>query len=450
MSQDIIVIGTYVSDDINSYDWWQDLPNISEYDTIILDTTRILYFFENTHKLKHKGGKHYALNDDQQVYKKIKANLNSVKNQIIEKLEFVSTIYALYSPEDRISYHPIHIDGSGEGYLGSISTNAWCPISIEVIEETGKFIRAIDSSYQDYFKDFKEWKYYFKESSIDIEDIDNYYKDKWDVFFDVNPISVNKVEKPIAISIIFLFHEQDVAVPKKIGGKLVLLPVANRYDTSSTIRYIIQHNKTSEVTPPPIWVNNTEIPGESSKKIKLENDKNRLQTLQREIENSENELNEFIKYKSLLFETGISLQELVKLTLEKIGVKIKPSVVTDEFIAEVNGKEYLIEVKGNIKSITKDDIAQLVTDLMEHLKTTGQEIKGILIGNGWRLEPLEKRDVGNKPIFSRDAIRVAENHNIGLLSTTKLFKAYCELLENPIRKEEILNKIIGGVGIIKL
>jgi len=92
----------------------------------------------------------------------------------------------------------------------------------------------------------------------------------------------------------------------------------------------------------------------------------------------------------------------------------------------------------------------LVADLMEHLKTTGQEINGILIGNGWRLEPPEQRDIGNKTIFSRDAIRVAENHNIGLLSTIELFKAYCQVLEDSTRKGETLNKIINGAGIVKL
>ncbi len=137
-------------------------------------------------------------------------------------------------------------------------------------------------------------------------------------------------------------------------------------------------------------------------------------------------------------------------TLEKIRASSITSMLTDEFIIEIGSKEALIEVKGNIRSVTKDDVAQLVADLMEHLKTTGHEIKGVLIGNGWRLEPLEHRDTRNKPIFSRDAIRVAENHNIGLLSTTELFKAYCQILEDPTCKKEILNKIISGTGILKL
>lgn len=109
----------------------------------------------------------------------------------------------------------------------------------------------------------------------------------------------------------------------------------------------------------------------------------------------------------------------------------------------------MIEVKGNVKSVTKDDVAQLVADLMEHLKTTGQEINGILIGNGWRLELPAQRDIGRKPIFSRDAIRVAENHNIGLLSTTELFKAYCQVLKDPTLRKDIQNRIISGKGVIK-
>ena len=100
--------------------------------------------------------------------------------------------------------------------------------------------------------------------------------------------------------------------------------------------------------------------------------------------------------------------------------------------------------------ITKDDIAQLVADSMQHLKTTGQEINGLLIGNGWRLEPLEQREVGNKSTFTRDAVRVAENHNICLMSTTELYKMYCQILEYPTNKEKIQAIFTSKRGILKL
>ncbi len=69
---------------------------------------------------------------------------------------------------------------------------------------------------------------------------------------------------------------------------------------------------------------------------------------------------------------------------------------------EISNRKSPIEAKGSAGSITKDDIAQLLADLMEHLKTNVQQIDRILVGNGWRLEPLEHRDTNNKLIFLRD------------------------------------------------
>lgn len=451
MSKNILVIGTYTSEDVDSYDWWQQLPNISEYDTIILDTTKILRFMENSGRLEHREGNVYTIDDDEsEAYKRISTNLDLVREKLIEKLEFESTIYALYLPESIINYHPFHLDGSGKGYLRSIRTNEWCPVSINVIQEAGKFISIIEPSYQNYFGDFKEWQYYFESESLDITDIEEYYVDKWDVWFRLDPIAINKVEKPLAITVLFLFSTQGEVTPQRVGSKLVLLPVVNQYDTNASVSYLIQLGKQFDTTPPPSWINNVEIPGEASFKKDIRNKKQQLEAFESAVRKLEDSLIELQKYKGLLYETGFTLQELVKSTLGKMEVNVKPSIVTDEFIIEINGKDTLVEVKGNVKSITKDDVAQLVTDLMEHLKKTGQEIDGILIGNGWRLEPLEQRDVGNKPVFSRDAIRVAANHKIGLLSTTELFKVYCQTLETPTWNKEILNKIITGKGVLKL
>lgn len=446
MSDKVLVIGTYLAEGVDSFDWWQQLPNISEYDTIILDTTKILRFMENTGRLEHVKDNIYAVDDENEMYKQISANLDLVRNKLLEKLEFEATVYALYLPENIIGYNPFHLNGSGEGYLGSIRTNEWCPVSIDIVQETGKFIGVIDTSYQDYFKDFKEWQYYFDSKSLQITDIEKYYTDKWVVLAKPNPIAINKVERPIAVEVGFMFY---LRTTQRIGGRLVLLPVANQYDTNSSISFLLQRGKQFEATPPPSWVNEIEIPGEGQLREDVENKKQQLKSIESEVQESEGALAEFIKYKGILYETGIPLQKLVESTLGKMGASLKPSVVTDEFILEVGSKEALIEVKGNVRSVTKDDVAQLVADLMEHLKKTGQEIKGLLIGNGWRLEPLEQRDARNKPIFSRDAIRVAENHNIGLLSTAELFKAYCQILVDPTRKEEMLGRIINSRGIIK-
>lgn len=447
MRNNVLVIGVYVGEHVDSYDWWQQLPNISEYDTIILDTTSILRYLQNSGRLEHRKDNIYAMDDDEsRIYKQISANLNLVRNKLTEKLEFESTIYALYSPKLIINYHPFHVDGSGDGYLGSIKTNDWCPISINIIQETGKFIEVIDTSYQDYFRDFKEWQYYFESKSLGIPYIQQYYEDKWTVWVKLNPVAINKVERPIAVEVSFLFRSSK---KQRTGSRLVLLPVANQYDTNPNISFLLQRGKQFEATPPPSWINKIEIPNEVSLKKDISTRKQQLETLASVIREKENTLAELQKYRGLLYETGLKLQELVRTTLEKLGVRIEPSTVTDEFIIEVGGNKALIEVKGNTKSIVKGDLGQLITDLGEHLKATDEDIAGILIGNAWRLEPVEARNTHDRPIFSQAVVKIAENRSICLISTTELFKAYCKTLEDPKYKEVILSEIISSKGVVK-
>ena len=202
-----------------------------------------------------------------------------------------------------------------------------------------------------------------------------------------------------------------------------------------------------EETPPPIWVNDIEIPGESLYKTKLYKGTEKLQKAESELESLEASLQQLQKYKRLLYDTGVSLEEISKQTLGELGAEIKPSVVTDEFIIEIDNKEALAEVKGNTKSVKKEDIGQLIVDLGQHFNDTGQVIKGILIGNDWRLLPLADRE--GKLIFTPQTIDAAQNYNIGLLSTVELFKAYCKVLEEPDCRLEILGKIIDSKGIIR-
>ncbi len=451
MAEKVLIIG-YLHQHVDSFYWWNELPNLSDYDTIIVDATSILSRWAGRLKPLRENASLLSKIDKQD--ERLRSNLDLVERSLLEMLRFPVTVYGLYAPETTVErtggYSP-----TGVGYRTFIRTNDWCPISIETVVEKGKTILVKDTSYEEYFKGFKGWEYYFNPASVAIRALERFHGDKYAVTYRLHSIATNKVEKPIAIQFFPLFHRWAhdeeggfFSQPDYIGGPLVLLPVANQLDTKRCIEVLLQRRKQFDETPPPSWISSVEIPSEASLKAKIDTKKQQLEQITSRIEKLQSQLAELQKPRGLLYESGLTLQELVKSTLEKLGVNTKPSVVTDEFIIEVNGKEALIEVKGNTKSITKDDVAQLVTDLMQHLKTTGQEIDGILIGNGWRLEPLEKRDSKDKLIFSRDAKRVAQNHNLGLISTTELFEAYRKLLEDPQQKESILNKIINGKGVI--
>jgi len=59
MNSEVLIIGTYYSGSLQSYGWSSELPNLSDYDTIIVDTTKILYGWLIGGRVKHLGGNYY-------------------------------------------------------------------------------------------------------------------------------------------------------------------------------------------------------------------------------------------------------------------------------------------------------------------------------------------------------------------------------------------------------
>ena len=476
-----MLISSHSFEGVDSFDWSQELPNIADYNIIILDTPRIFTFWSLGGKLKDYAENQYSISKINQIDKKVKSNLRLIKRKLVEILEFDVTVYALYIPniiigtKDRVLPASVtasespgqSIDDFGSKKLqrskwvlnSFVDTDAWCPISIFTVAEKGKKIVVTDEAYEEYFKNFRGWQYYFVSESLNIDELESKYESRWKVKVELSPIATNKINKPIAIELIPLFHkwargwdEEEGGweyIPKKIGARLVLLPVDNAYDTRPLIEVLLQRIKVFEKTPPPAWLGAIKIPGEASLENEIATKKQNLEAMKSDVKQSEDSLTELRKYKELLYETGSILQERVKSTLDKLGAKIEPSPVSDEFIIEIGGKKALIEVKGvDNKSVSKPHLSQLNQDMTQYRMMNNQSIKGILVGNSWRLHPLKQRDMPDKPIFTDYVVKVAPNQDIGLISTPQLFKAFCKMRKEPQCRKEVLNKIINNKGVI--
>jgi len=269
----ILLIGNYVSSEVDSYSWWQDLPNISEYDTIILDTTKLRSHWDG--RLEHVEESTYTLLGENDLDDRIHGNLSIIKNKLLEKMEFDASIYVLYTPEISV-YRPPR---------NPIHTESWRPLSFNPVLESGKIIDVIQPSYRAYFSGFRTYRFYFSPDSIDIAKIRDYYVGKWAVTSQVKEIAVNKVRKPLAFELVLSFHEYATdeealsyepaerpyeSVAHHKGCHLILLPVSNDHDSIPAIEDILKISRQSEYIPPPPWVDSVQIPGESTVLSKIE------------------------------------------------------------------------------------------------------------------------------------------------------------------------------------
>jgi len=194
-------------------------------------------------------------------------------------------------------------------------------------------------------------------------------------------------------------------------------------------------------TPTPEWITDFKCFGED----KIKNEKERLEQL----------LQEFHQVKRILYEKGKRLVEPVALVFKKLGFEVK---VTEELgieDIEINfeNQKGLIEVKSiesEKRKIDKFDVCQIITHLMKHPPEEREKIKCILVVN-WDVSkpPKERREC--KTIFTRDALSLAENANVCLLSTYTLWEIYNRILEKGEEEaKKIREKILNTNGMFTL
>ena len=92
MNKNILIIGTYFDRTVDSYRWWSELPNLSDYETIILDPTRIIHDWLYSGKVKPLSRNRYLLSDKNEQDDKIQSNLRLVRRKLLEILWFDVTV----------------------------------------------------------------------------------------------------------------------------------------------------------------------------------------------------------------------------------------------------------------------------------------------------------------------------------------------------------------------
>ena len=177
-----VVLGYYDSKEVDSFLWWKELPNISEYDTIILDTAQLLNHWSG--RIEHVAGDDYRLTEPNSLDDKVDSNLERIRKRLLEKLEFDATIYVVYVPGIRICRPP----------QDPICTDEWCPLTVDTIRDSGTIIDPVDKAYGEYFSRFKSWGYYFVPDSINTWEIQGHYLKKWALTIHPRPLAVNKLK----------------------------------------------------------------------------------------------------------------------------------------------------------------------------------------------------------------------------------------------------------------
>ena len=435
----ILVIGEgRYPKEVDSFDWNQvligDLPNISEYDVVIINLSKIT------------PDKATILSETPEL------NVNYVHNLLWagHELVLITDGRTRISLEDR-----------------SYDIFSFLPCQIPLEKDVGGTLKIIDERYKDYYEKYvSRWRYYVKNNctfSLDdarllLSDSENDSTSEY--FCEISEVMVrNGYNMPISFSVVYgyiikpelepeLFEIQGYEDPKIKSGPITFLQAPDNPDmTEEAINNLLSGYGVHIKTSSPKWTESFKVPGEEeANKEKEEFDEKKLK-LEKKIEEKEKKIEDIIKFKRLLFEKGDELKYIVWNTLEEIGFKVnREDEGQEDGCIEENSKIILLEIKGrDRKGLATKDLRQLDDWITRYLSETDIEPKGLCIINQDRLEKPENR-VNS---FSPDTITYLEksSRDLAVMTTIQLFEIFCKIKTRKLDKEKIKKKIMNTKGI---
>lgn len=419
--QRILILGGKDFSGVDCQDWVDlRLPDIADYHVVIVN---VVSMTKNLRERFFQG---------------------EIKFHLLELLNTGGTLFAIGCPRKLIT--PFHE-----------SNYAWCPIPLEITNLSGANFYFEDSTFKDYFRNVRQFLYYF--------DKPNNLKDgNYSYEYSIQHSVKNRHGKYLAGKIVFNRYRtkevprsstgydgtKEVLSEKNESGDFYFLPSPTEITDIEAISYILnKFLNIHQITPPPEWTESFGVPELNSVQEQMKTNIEKITQITQENDSLRKKEAELVSYRELLYETGIALEEIVRKIFTILGHEPKPPKFKEEFIIEFDNKVGIIECKGNEKSIKRDDFRQILEHTKEYELEGRVDYKGILIGNGWRLLPVQDRNTSDTPIFPKGkdgVIEIAAKHGIALVSSVDLFNVFCKFLKKEVSAEDILRRIFSANG----
>ncbi len=225
------------------------------------------------------------------------------------------------------------------------------------------------------------------------------------------------------------------------NGKLILLPDFDTKELGRIQRNLLkifkqQISSLSSISKPPQWFETILMPIQKTAQDALDQATNRIKSIE--------------KYKRVLFEEGKDLSKHCSLLLKEIlgAQKYDVLYLEEQGIHDIeianDSKLIVIEVRASNGLINVDLVRQLFDNVQKATKR-GKTIKGLAIGNPFRLDDPHTR----RQSFSRESIDLAERNSFCLITTIQLLEWYNRIILGISTKDAFIDHIYSTVGEMK-
>ena len=424
--------------DGRSFESWglKDAPSLSNYDAVVVDLEAVsLFVAEVIRGVKHqdRSGLPISPSGDGNVAGEVPIAelLRRRKREADTLLQNGGVLICFAHPS--VNHRINQANWFIYDWLLSIASDSYHPRSIAAGDgEIGK----ADSShpFTRYFSAFSgrlEYKVFFNQ-----------------IFIDAHPgvkiIAQARSGEPVAV---------EVSPNNEAPGRLIFLPPISGFESNDEKKAagVIQDCivagvdiDTSEFEPE--WLEHCEMPGLSELDNAVAAIKKGIQQSELELAAAEEARNKVAHYKKLLWTTGkFQLEPVVRETLSLLGFDVAEEGDRDAVLFHAGSKTAIVEIEGSVGAVDVGKYRQLLDYVQDEFLESGDTLKGILIGNGFRLQEPNRRDVQ----FTERCLVGAEQQQYCLLDTTQLFEIAKAILTDGSEdmKTRIRNDILSTSGI---
>lgn len=374
----VIVIDSEIHPGVTCLNWGEPFPNIAEYEIAIL-------------------------------------NMTGLKETTLAKLEWMKLKIML----DNL------LESGGEIYFifDKDSFFRWFRRELEIVPERGKTLKTLDVKFDPYNAIILPWTFYIEELSV--------LSKGPSLKVDFAELCVNSYQKPLAIQ-----HKNTYYLPKP-----------SKMTVSEGIEVLLREvlKIQSERTVTPSWIKEINLPGDLELRQSIYDLNDKILDLKNQKDKFKAKLAQKNGLKSILFETGEFLEESVFNVfqiLEFDVANISDQKRSDFLIKTTDGGIILVEVKGKRGGLTRQDLRALADWVTEYWKEHGEEAKGLMVLNPYRLDPPHERE----DFFPHDCIQFSKKRDFCLMTTMDLFKVLEDNLEGKTTREEIEKRILETKG----
>ncbi len=194
----------------------------------------------------------------------------------------------------------------------------------------------------------------------------------------------------------------------------------------------------------PEWTSKLYLPEEKNLREEGYELEDELIRLKEEIKRKNEEITKLVESKLLITGSGRILELKVKEALEDIGLNVTEGLPgRDDLIVEYNNQHAVIEVKGVSKSAAEKHAAQLEKWVSEYYSVHEIMPKGILIVNGFKDLPLDKR---TEEVFPNQMLKYSEQREHCLLTGEQLLNLMFAARIDGELKSKIIESLFNTVG----